>query len=368
MAATKPPFRADHNGSLLRPQRLLDARRQHARGQLGRAGLMQVEDECIREAVALQEAAGLNAITDGEFRRAWWHIDFLSSLGGVEYRLIESATRFQDAEEQPPVAHVVGKIRHVRPIERANFAFLKGATRRTPKLCIPAPAMLHIRGGRPAIDASAYPDLAALWDDLAAAYRAEIADLAAAGCTYLQLVDVSVAYLCDPDFRANVKKRGEDPGRLLESYADMTNKALADRPAGLTVTTHVCRGNFRSTWAAQGGYEPVADIFFNKWNVDGYFLEFDTERAGGFEPLRFMPKGKKVVLGLVTTKFPDLEPKDTLKRRIDAAAKYVPLENICLSPQCGFSSTYHGNKVTVDDEKRKLALVVAVAREVWGEA
>jgi 5-methyltetrahydropteroyltriglutamate--homocysteine methyltransferase len=364
----KPPFRADHNGSLLRPRRLLEARQKHARGQLGREGLMQIEDECIREAVQLQESAGLNAITDGEFRRAWWHVDFLSSLAGVDYRLQESATKFQNSDEQPPVAHVVAKVRHARPIERNNFLFLKGATSRTAKLCIPAPAMLHIRGGRPAIDRAAYPELGPLWHDLAAAYRAEIADLAAAGCTYLQLDDVSIAYLCDPNFREQVKARGEDTDKLVAAYADMTNEALTGRPAGLTVTTHVCRGNFRSTWAAQGGYEPIADVFFNRWNVDGYFLEFDSDRAGGFEPLRFVPENKKVVLGLVTTKFAELESKDTLKRRIDAAAKYVPLENICLSPQCGFSSTYHGNKVTVEDQKRKLALVVDVAREVWGNA
>ena len=313
----------------------------------------------------MQESVGLQGITDGEFRRGYWHIDFLSGFEGVEGRF-EKTARFHAEEETPPVLTVTGKVRRTRPVTVDDFRFLQSATRRTPKLCIPAPAMLHLRGGRAAITRDIYPDPAELWADVGRAYREEIRDLAATGCTYLQLDDVAWAYLCDPKFREQCRKNGDDPDLLPQIYADAMNAALADLPDGMTVTLHTCRGNFKSTWMASGGYEPVADIIFNQLRIDGYFLEYDSERAGGFEPLRFVPKGKKVVLGLVTTKTPQLESADDLRRRIDAAAKFMPLEDLCLSPQCGFSSTHHGNRLSVADQRRKLELVVKVAQEVWG--
>jgi 5-methyltetrahydropteroyltriglutamate--homocysteine methyltransferase len=263
---------------------------------------------------------------------------------------------------------VNGKVRRARPIAVEDFKFLRQATKRTPKLCIPAPTYLHMRGGRKIIDAQAYPDIEEFWADIARGYRAEIEDLVAAGCSYLQFDDVSFAMLCDETIRAQVRRDGEDADKLAGKYAQIINTLIAGRPKSLAVTLHTCRGNHQSMWMAEGGYEAVAESVFSTIDVDGFFLEYDTERAGGFEPLRFVPKNKKVVLGLVSTKKPALESKDMLKRRIDAAAKVVPLENLCLSPQCGFSSTSAGNRVTEDDERRKLALVVEVAREVWGDA
>ena len=362
----KPPFRADHVGSLLRPAALHEARAKAREGEITADALCAVEDQSIREAVARQEAVGLSGITDGEFRRDWWHIDFLKGFDGVEAVVDPNSLLFHGADEPVPVLKVTGKVRRSRPVMVEPFKFLRAATARTAKLCIPSPSMLHMRGGRPAINPDVYPELDEFWADAAQAYREEIRDLAAAGCTYLQLDDVSFAYLCDENIRADYKKRGDDPARAPQTYADTINASLRDRPPGLTVTIHTCRGNFKSTWMASGGYEPVAQTVFGGLEVDGYFLEYDSGRAGGFEPLRFVPKGKKVVLGLVTSKSPELERKDTLKRRIDEAAKYVALEDLCLSPQCGFSSTHHGNKLTHDDQWRKLELIAEVAREVWG--
>jgi 5-methyltetrahydropteroyltriglutamate--homocysteine methyltransferase len=361
----RPPFHADQVGSLLRPAELREARSAAKRGALTREALREVEDRCIRAVVAKQEAIGLNGITDGEFRRDWWHIDFLEGFDGVEAMADPNTPAFQGADEAVPVLIVTGKVQRSRPVMVEPFAFLRSVTTRTAKLTIPSPAMLHLRGGRPAISRVAYPRLDEFWSDCARAYREEIRDLAAAGCTYLQLDDVSFAYLCDEKIRAGYRARGDDPERAPQTYVDAINAALRDRPPGLAVTIHTCRGNFKSTWMASGGYDPVAEVVFGGLEVDGYFLEYDTERAGGFEPLRFVPKGKKVVLGLVTSKSPELESKDALKRRIDEAAEYVPLENLCLSPQCGFSSTHHGNALTESDQWRKLELIVEVAREVW---
>jgi 5-methyltetrahydropteroyltriglutamate--homocysteine methyltransferase len=363
---SKPPFRADQVGSLLRPAELREARAAAKNGEIGRAALREVEDRCIRDVAAKQEAVGLFGITDGEFRRDWWHIDFLRDFDGVEAVADPNTPAFQGADEAVPVLTVTGKVRRSRPIMVEPFVFLKSVTTRTAKLTIPSPSMLHMRGGRPAISRDAYPELDEFWSDTAQAYRDEIRDLAAAGCTYLQLDDVSFAYLCDEKIRESYRKRGDDPERAPRTYADTINAALRDRPPGLTVTIHTCRGNFKSTWMASGGYEPVAEVVFGGLEVDGYFLEYDTDRAGGFEPLRFVPKGKKIVLGLVTSKSAEMESKDSLERRIAEAAKYVPLENLCLSPQCGFSSTHHGNALTEADQWRKLELIVEVARKVWG--
>jgi 5-methyltetrahydropteroyltriglutamate--homocysteine methyltransferase len=361
----RPPFRADHVGSLLRPPELREARARRRRGEITPATLREVEDRAIREAVARQEAIGLQAVTDGEFRRDWWHVDFLTGLEGVEAYSAPLVVGFKATEEQPPMLRVTGKVRRVRPIFVDAFRFTQGATARTAKQTIPAPAMLHMRPGRAGISGEAYPELGAFWDDVAQAYREEIRDLAAAGCRYLQLDDTSFAYLCDADFRASMTQRGDDPGQLARTYVEAINAALAERPAGLGVTMHTCRGNFKSTWVASGGYEPVVETMFSA-NVDGFFMEFDSERAGDFAPLRFLPRGKKVVLGLVTTKLGHLEDKDTLRRRIAAAAKHVPLEDLCLSPQCGFASTHHGNVLSYDEQWRKLERIVEVAREVWG--
>jgi 5-methyltetrahydropteroyltriglutamate--homocysteine methyltransferase len=363
---TKPPFRADQVGSLLRPAELREARAAAMRGRIDRAALREVEDRCIRAVVAKQEAVGLSGITDGEFRRDWWHIDFLQGFEGVEAVADPNTPAFRGADEAVPVLTVTGKVRRSHPIMVEPFRFLKSVATRTAKLTSPSPSMLHMRGGRPAISRAAYPDLDEFWSDTAHAYRDEIRDLSAAGCTYLQLDDVSFAYLCDEKIREGYRKRGDDPERAPRTYADAINAALRDRPPGLTVTIHTCRGNFKSTWMASGGYEPVAEVVFGGLDVEGYFLEYDTDRAGGFEPLRFVPKGKKVVLGLVTSKSPEMESKETLKRRIAEAAKYVPLEDLCLSPQCGFSSTHHGNALTEADQWRKLELIVEVARQVWG--
>ena len=359
---TRPPFAADHVGSLLRPAALRDARLAFKRGELTRDALTAVEDDAIRDVVKKQEAIGLQSVTDGEFRRDWWHIDFLERLEGVEARRDPTTASFHGADEAVPVLTVTGRVRHVRPIFVDAFRFLqRSVTTGTPKLTIPSPAMLHLRGGRPAIDRTVYPDLDEFWADVAAAYRAEIAALAAAGCTYLQLDDVSFAYLCDPKIRDGFIARGDDPEAAPHTYIRVINEALRDRPANMAVTIHTCRGNFKSTWMASGGYEPVAEALLSELDVDGYFLEYDTERAGGFEPLRFLAKGKKVVLGLVTSKSPELESADLLRRRIDEAARFVPRGNLCLSPQCGFSSTHHGNALTEADQWAKLARVVGVA-------
>ena len=338
-----PPFRADHVGSLLRPSYVKTER-----------------ERAIREVVAKQEAIGLQGITDGEFSRDWWHLDFLTQLEGVTARR-NPGPKFGGTEEQPPIPTVTGKVRYGKPIMVDDFAFLEKTTKRTAKFTIPSPSMLHLRAGRAGI---AYDDMDEFWADAAQAYRDAIAAFAKAGCTYLQLDDVAFAYLCDPKIREQARKNGDDPEALPARYAKTIRQALEKKPSGVTVAMHTCRGNFKSAWVAEGGYEPVAEAMFSS-GVDAFFMEFDTERAGGFEPLRFVPKGKTVVLGLVSSKTPALESKDFLKRRIGEAAKYVPLENLCLSPQCGFSSTHHGNALTQDEQWKKLALVVQVAGEVW---
>jgi len=351
---------------LLRPPQLVEARKDAKDGKISGVELQSIQDLAIREIVGKQEALGLKVVTDGEFRRDWWHIDFLVGLDGVTAIEVDpGAVRFQGSEEQPPIIHVNGKIQHRKPIFVEHFLFLKSIAKATAKLTIPAPAMLYHRGGRSAISKKIYPNLEEMWIDAAAAYAKEIQALAAAGCTYLQIDDVSFAYLCDEKYRDSFRANGDDPDQLLRAYTNAINLALKDRPNGMTVAMHTCRGNFKSTWVANGGYEPVADVMFNKLNVDAYFLEFDTDRAGGFEPLRFVPKGKKVVLGLVTTKRAELESKESLKRRIGEASKFVPVENLCLSPQCGFSSTHHGNNLSTDDQWRKLDLIAITASEVW---
>jgi methionine synthase II (cobalamin-independent) len=360
-----PPFRADHVGSLLRPAALHEARAKAKAGRIEPAELRAVEDRCIREAVARQESLGLRVVTDGEYRRDFWHLDFLRQLDGVGLTAPVGMT-FK-AEDVPPMATITGTVRCTRPIMTEDFAFLKTAARTaTPKLTIPSPAMLHLRGGRNAIARDVYPDLAQFWADAAAAYRTAIGHIAAAGCTYLQIDDVSWAYLCDAKVRENFRLTGDDPGPLHRVYAEAITQALAGRPRGMIVAMHTCRGNFRSAWFAEGGYaDSVVEAMFGI-PVDAYFMEWDTERAGGFEPLRLLPRDKTVVLGLVTTKSGALESKDALRRRIDEAAKLVPLERLCLSPQCGFASTHHGNTLTEDEQWRKLERVVDVARDVWG--
>jgi 5-methyltetrahydropteroyltriglutamate--homocysteine methyltransferase len=362
---TLPPFRADQVGSLLRPAALSEARARWRRGELDAQALRAVEDVAVRDAVARQQAIGLQAVTDGEFRRDWWHLDFLAQLDGVT--LAENAgQKFHIAGqgEQPPIATVTGRIACSRPVMVDHFAFLKSVAGVVPKMTIPSPSMLHLRGGRAAISRQVYPVLDAFWDDVAAAYRVAIRHLADAGCRYLQLDDITFAYLCDPKIRQNCIANGDDPDALPRRYAAVINAALAGRPADMVVTMHTCRGNFKSAWVAEGGYEPVVEAMFST-DVDGWFMEFDSARAGGFEPLRRLPAGRKVVLGLVTTKQGELESKDALKRRIDEAARFVPLEQLCLSPQCGFSSTHHGNALSQDEQWRKLERVVEVAREVW---
>ena len=358
-----PPFRAEHVGSLLRPPELREARARARAGSLPAAELRQLEDRLIRSAVAKQEAIGLPVVTDGEYRRDFWHLDFLTRLEGVGTAPIPG--RVFRAEDVPPMPTVTDRVRCAGPIMTEDFGFLRSVATARPKLTIPAPAMLHLRGGRGAISRERYPDLAAFWEDVAAAYRAAIAHIAAAGCTYLQLDDVSFSYLCDPAVRDGLRAGGDDPAALPAVYAAAIDGALAGRPAGMTVAMHTCRGNFRSTWMASGGYEDrVVEAMFST-GVDGYFMEWDSERAGGFEPLRLLPRDKTVVLGLVTTKSSALEPADALARRLDEAARYVPLERLGLSPQCGFASTHHGNTLTEDEQWRKLERVVEVAREVW---
>ena len=364
-----PPFRADHVGSFLRPPELLEARQRFKDGAITREALRGAEDRAIRDIVRMQEDVGLEGITDGEFRRTYFHIDFLEQLEGVETRGGLTA-HFHSAKGEvdfaPPVLHVTGKVRHVRPIQVADFEFLKSITKRTPKVTIPSPTMLHFRGGREAISREAYPDLEPFFADVATCYRDELNALARAGCRYVQLDDTNLAYLCDPKMREGARGRGDDPDELPRRYARLINAAIAQRPPGMTICTHLCRGNFKSAWVAEGGYEPVAEVLFNELAVDGYFLEYDDARSGDFSPLRFVPKGKTVVLGLVTTKVGQLESKADLKRRIEEASRIVPLEQLCLSPQCGFSSTVHGNEIARESQAAKLRLIVEVAREVWG--
>jgi 5-methyltetrahydropteroyltriglutamate--homocysteine methyltransferase len=348
------PYRADQVGSLLRPYGLSQARAN---------GDFDFQRNAIREVVASQEAVGLQAITDGEFSRDWWHLDYLLQLEGVTAKA-NPGPKFGGTEEQPPIPNVTGKLRYGKPIMIDDFRFLKSVTTKVPKFTIPSPSMLHLRAGRAGISREVYPDIAEFWHDAAKAYAASIADFAKAGCTYLQLDDVSFSYLCDPKIRETCRRNGDDPDALPRTYADTITQALKGRPAGMTVTMHTCRGNFKSAWVAEGGYDPVAEAMFSS-GVDAFFMEFESARSGGFEPLRFLPKGKKVVLGLVSSKVGILEKKDEIRKKIDEAAKFVPLENLCLSPQCGFSSTHHGNHLTPDEQWRKLDLVVQIAQEVW---
>ncbi len=365
---TAPPFRADHVGSLLRPVELHEARAKANRGEMSAEALRALQDKHIREAVAKQESVGMQVVTDGEFRRDWWHIDFIHGFDGVELAAGDAYgdAKFKNTEEQPPFMMVKGKIRRTKPSMLEHFKFLKSVAKRTPKFTMPSPAMLHARGDRASLKKT-YPDLDEFWADLTRAYREEIADLYKAGCRYLQIDDTTIAMWGDPKVQEQFRKLGDDPKRDAAMYADAVNAAIRDVPDDMTVAIHTCRGNFKSTWLASGAYADfVAERVFTGLDVDAFFLEYDTERAGGFEPLRYVPKGKTVVLGLVSSKVPELEMKDELKRRIDAAAKYVPLENLCLSPQCGFSSTHHGNKLSADDQWRKLGLVLEVSKSVWG--
>src|SRR5215831_3456022 len=369
---TTPPFRADHVGSLLRPPVLLAAREDFAAGKIGAAQLRQIEDEAITGAVAMQQEAGLQSATDGEFRRATWHMDFIYQIGGISKAPGHLAVKFHnpagDIEWTPAALHVGSKLRMDKTIFGDDFAYLQSVTPAevTPKQTIPSPNMVHYRGGPAAIDPEVYPDIEQFWADLAAAYADEVARLAALGCTYLQFDDTSLAYLNDPAQRAEIAARGEDAEHMHLRYIKQINAAVKDKPAGMAITTHMCRGNFRSSWAASGGYDFVAEALFSELEVDGFFLEYDDERSGGFEPLRFVPKGRLVVLGLVTTKRGELEDPDAVKRRIDQAAKFVPLDQLCLSPQCGFSSTVEGNVLSYEQEVAKLELIVKVAQDVWG--
>lgn len=370
-ARTRPPFRGDHVGSLLRPAELLAAREARTTGRISADELAEAEDKAIREVVAMQEEIGLQAATDGEFRRTSWHMDFIYQLGGVsptdEKIKVHFRNKTGDLDFMSAALRVHDKIKLDHTIFGDHFRFLQEtATTAVPKLTIPSPNMVHYRGGPASIDPEVYPDLEEFWSDLAAAYAEQVRRLGEMGCRYLQFDDTSLAYLNDPAQRAEISERGDDPDHLHLRYIKQINAALAGKPSEMAVTTHMCRGNFRSSWAAEGGYDFVAEALFSELAVDGFFLEFDDERSGGFEPLRFVPEGKMVVLGLVTTKRGELESKDQLKRRVDEAARYVPLDQLCLSGQCGFSSTVEGNALTRDEQIAKLRLIRETAEEIWG--
>ena len=367
----KPPFRADHVGSLLRPDRLREARDQREKGTVSASELRAIEDDCIREVVELQEGIGLLGVTDGEYRRTFWHLDFLEQIDGVKVTEGAFAASFRrddgvDVNFKPPTMTVGGRLNRTHSIQTEDFRFLKSAATATPKVSIPSPSMLHFRGGREAIDKHAYPEMAGFYADLARVYNEEILELAAMGARYIQIDDTNFTYLCDQRIRTATQNIGEDPDELPRTYCKLINDSTKGRPDDMAVCVHMCRGNFRSAWVAEGGYEPVAEVLFNELDVDGYFLEYDDHRSGDFAPLRFVPKDKTVVLGLVTSKTPTLEPKDELKRRIDDASKYVSVDQLAISPQCGFSSTVHGNDLTIDDQIAKLRLIVEVAEDVWG--
>src|SRR5438876_5373078 len=355
MKRTRPPVRADQVGSLLRPESLKEARARRQRGEISAAELGAVEDREIERVIREQEAVGLEAVTDGEFRRSWWHFDFLKGLDGVEGYTTGQGIQFQGVQTRAEGVRVTGKVGFSGHPMLEHFRFLKAHARVVPKMTIPSPSVLHFRGGRGGISREVYPDLDAFFDDLTRAYARAVRAFAEAGCRYLQLDDTVWGYLCSPEQCLQARRRGDDPTRLPAIYARVINAAIADRPADMTITTHVCRGNFRSTWISEGGYEPVAETLLGTVNVDGYFLEYDTERAGGFEPLRFLPRGsKQVVPGLITSKSGTLEGKDDVKRRIDEATKFVALDQLCLSPQCGFASTEEGNVLTADQQWAKL--------------
>jgi 5-methyltetrahydropteroyltriglutamate--homocysteine methyltransferase len=376
-ARNKPPFRADHVGSLLRPKSLLRAREEAASGAISQDELRAQEDDAIRNVIKLEQDVGLRSVTDGELRRASWHMDFIYQIAGVERVEQKLQSVFHNPQGDiyftPSAVRISGKIGMDHTIFGPAFEFLRDTVRAsqaggTPKLTIPAPSLVHYRNGPAAIDHDVYPDMELFWDDVGAAYADEVRRLGELGCTYLQFDDTSLAYLNDPEQREMFTKRGEDPAHQHEIYIRTINRALENKPAGMSVTAHLCRGNYRSSWVAQGGYDYVADALFNDLNIDGYFLEYDDQRSGGFEPLRLVPKGKQVVLGLVTTKRGELEDKDLLKRRLEEASKFIDLDQVCLSPQCGFSSTLEGNALTQDEEIAKLRLVVETAEEVWGSA
>ncbi|MCC2098364.1 MAG: 5-methyltetrahydropteroyltriglutamate--homocysteine S-methyltransferase [Hyphomicrobiales bacterium] len=365
LSRNTPPFRADHVGSLLRPAALAEARREFKAGRMAQQQLREIEDREIRNVIKMQEEVGLKGITDGEFRREYWHLDFLAGFRGIEIRKEYFNQAFSSGIVVPtPYTH--DRISGHDGLMRDHIRFVAENTTQTAKLSIPGPGMTYLRGGRNSVSNEAYPDLEAFWSDLADAYVGEIRELGKAGCTYLQIDDVSFAYLCDENFRKGVIERGDDPDEMLAQFSRTTSRIAAGRPDGMTVTVHMCRGNNQSTWMTEGGYDKVAEIMFANLDVDGYFMEFDSDRAGGFEPLRFVPKGKIVVAGVVTSKFPELESVDEIKRRIDEAAKYMPLENLCLSPQCGFASTEEGNNLTPDEQRRKLERVVEAAEAIWG--
>jgi methionine synthase II (cobalamin-independent) len=367
----KGPFRADHVGSLLRPAKLQQARMQRLRKNITAERLREIEDESIREVVKLQEDAGLEGVTDGELRRDYWHLDFLTEIGAVVFEEGHNPLKWHredgvQLEWVPPEVKVYARVARPHPIQLEDFEFLKSSTSRTAKVCIPSPSMMIVQGGEKIIDRKVYPDPDQFFTDLSRAYADEVADLARAGCRYLQLDDTFLAFLCDDKIGAAMGRSNEDTQKMARLSARLINDAVRDRPKDMAVCVHLCRGNYQSSWLSQGGYDPVAEILLGEIGVDGYFLEYDDERSGSFAPLRYLPKGKTVVLGLVSSKFATLESKDALKRRIDEAAKIVPLEQLALSPQCAFSSTAEGNAISVDDEKKKLELCVSVARDVWG--
>ncbi|KLE34101.1 5-methyltetrahydropteroyltriglutamate--homocysteine S-methyltransferase [Aurantiacibacter luteus] len=366
----KLPSRADHVGSFLRPRSVIEARERFAAGDIDAAALRQIEDEAIAELARWEESLGLKAITDGEYRRKFFHTDFLLQLSGVEetggIKKAFKNDKGVDVEFAPPKMIITGKVAHEKPIQRADFEALKKVVTQTPKVSIPSPTMLHFRAGREGIPEDAYPDMQGFYDDVAAAYRAEIADLADAGCRYIQIDDTNLAYLCDTGHREDAQKRGMDPDSVTHEYARLINASFRDAPADMVKAMHLCRGNFRSSWAAEGGYEPVAEVMFNECDIDAFFLEYDDARSGDFSPLAHLPKGKTVVLGLVSTKLGEMETKDDIKRRIDQAAQYADLDQLALSPQCGFASTVHGNDITTQQQAAKIRLCVEVAEEVWG--
>ena len=367
MPRTKPPFRADHVGSLLRPAALKEARGKRERGEITAEELKTIEDREIETVIRKQEAAGLRSVTDGEFRRAFWNYDFLGEIDGVEAYLGERKIKFQGPQPKPMMLRVIGKLGGYRAHPMVDhFKFVAAHARAMPKMTIPSPSSLHFRYGRDAVPVDIYPDMDDFYRDLGEGYRKAVRAFSDAGCRYLQLDEVNFTYLCDPKLRAFVANRGEDPEALPHVYARMINAALSDVAPDMTRAMHLCRGNFQSTFVASGGYEPVAEILFNEINIDAYFMEYDSDRAGGFAPLRFVPKGKMVVLGLVTSKSGALESKDELKRRIDQAARFIDLDQLCLSPQCGFASTEEGNILAEDEQWAKLRRIAEVAEEVWG--
>ena len=368
MQRSKPPFRADHVGSLLRTAPLKEARAKREKGEISQHELKAIEDREISAIIKKQEDIGLRAVTDGEFRRAFWNYDFIGALPGVEAYLGERKIKFEGVNPKPMMLRVTGKLGAFssHPMLE-HFKFLKQHARALPKMTIPSPSSLHFRYGRDAVPEMLYPDMNDFYRDLGQTYRRAVKAFADAGCRCLQLDEVNFAYLCDPKLRAQVANRGDDPEKLPTVYAGMINAAMSDIPTDMTIAMHLCRGNFQSTFVASGGYEPVAEILFNTINVHGYFMEYDSDRAGGFEPLRFVPKGKTIVLGLITSKSGRLESKDEIKRRIDEAAKFVPLEQLCISPQCGFASTEEGNILAEDEQWAKLRMIVELAGEVWGE-